>query len=119
MSRISNILAPRMKGFLPMDEIPDLRIPPYRTRMMMKSSPEVDCVSGDSAICLSKATELFMQELISAAYREGAKELTYKDLADAQSRTPRFSFLADILPQKITFKEWVEKYQHDFEVSLL
>lgn len=60
-----------------------------------------------------------MQELISAAYRKGSRELTYRDLADAQLRIPKFAFLADILPQKITFKEWVDKYQRDFESSLL
>ncbi|KAA3678003.1 chromatin accessibility complex protein 1, partial [Paragonimus westermani] len=95
----------------------NLRIPPNRTRLMMKSSPDVESVSVESVICLSKATELFIKELVSSACCEAGEEFTYKLLSDLQSRTPRYAFLADVLPTKITMTEWIEKYKAEFDAS--
>ncbi|CAH8509040.1 unnamed protein product [Schistosoma turkestanicum] len=99
------------------DEVMGLRIPAFRTRLMMKSSPDVDCVSSDSVVCLSKATEMFVSELVSSAVRGNRSELTYKDLSRLQCHLDRYSFLADVLPQKITAREWIEKYKSEFDAS--
>ncbi|KAF6772315.1 hypothetical protein AHF37_09017 [Paragonimus kellicotti] len=95
----------------------NLRIPPNRTRLMMKSSPDVESVSVESVICLSKATELFINELVSSACCSASEEFTYKLLSDLQSKTPRYAFLADVLPTKITMMEWIEKYKAEFDAS--
>ncbi|CAH8568755.1 unnamed protein product [Heterobilharzia americana] len=99
------------------DEVMELRIPSYRTRLMMKSSPDVDCVSSDSVVCLSKATEMFVSELVSTAVRGNKSGLSYKDLSRLQCQMDRYNFLADVLPQKITAREWIEKYKSEFDAS--
>ncbi|KAH8870038.1 Chromatin accessibility complex protein [Schistosoma japonicum] len=101
------------------DEVMGLRIPSFKTRLMMKSSPDVDCVSSDSVVCLSKATEMFVSELVSSAVRGSRSELTYKDLARLQCQLDRYNFLADVIPQKITGREWIEKYKAEFDESCL
>ncbi len=54
-----NLLFGRMQRIRPseddLDELP-LPIPASRMRNMMKSSPDVDCVSTESVVCLIKAT---------------------------------------------------------------
>ncbi|CAL8091197.1 unnamed protein product [Calicophoron daubneyi] len=98
----------------------ELLIPLQRTRVMMKGSPDVEFVSADSAVCLSKATEMFIRELVSAAYSNGEdSQFTYKNLSNAQSRIPRYGFLADVLPQKISAREWIDKYKAEFDASCL
>ncbi|VDN40937.1 unnamed protein product [Dibothriocephalus latus] len=94
-----------------------LLIPPSRMRNMMKSSPDVDCVSSESVICLIKATEMFIKEILTLSYSKSSGELTYENLSRTQSQLSRYSFLSDILPPKITFKEWTEKYKHLYEQS--
>nr|CAH8852774.1 unnamed protein product [Trichobilharzia regenti] len=106
-----------MPRYSTIDDVMQLRIPSYRTRLMMKSSPDVECVSSDSVVCLSKATEMFVSELVSTAVRGNKSGLTYKDLSRLQCEMDRYNFLADVLPQKISAREWVEKYKSEFDAS--
>ncbi|VDN99996.1 unnamed protein product [Rodentolepis nana] len=101
------------------DELSDipLCISSSRMRNMMKSSPEVDCVSSDAVIAMIKATELFVKEMVLLSKPRESNEINYKDLSSIQNVHDRFSFLSDILPQKITAKEWKEKYEKLFESS--
>ncbi|KAL5960541.1 Chromatin accessibility complex protein 1 [Taenia solium] len=98
------------------DETSDLPlcISPSRMRTMMKSSPDVECVSTESVISMIKATELFIKELVTLSNSRGCSEISYHQLSELQTRFDRYSFLSDILPQKITAKEWTEKYKHLF-----
>ncbi|EUB58093.1 Chromatin accessibility complex protein 1 [Echinococcus granulosus] len=96
-----------------MSELP-LCISPSRMRTMMKSSPDVECVSTESVISMIKATELFIKELVTLSNPRDRNEIGYHQLSELQTRFDRYSFLSDILPQKITAREWSEKYKHLF-----
>ncbi|VDD76605.1 unnamed protein product [Mesocestoides corti] len=98
------------------DDVDDksLCISPSRMRTMMKSSPDVDCVSTESVICLIKATDLFIRELVLLSKAENTNEITYHQLSRLQTSFSRYSFLSDILPRKITAKEWNDKYKKLF-----
>lgn len=60
---------------------------------------------------------MFVSELVSTAIRGNRSELTYKDLSRLQCQLDRYNFLADVLPQKITAREWIEKYKSEFDAS--
>ncbi|KAG5452508.1 Chromatin accessibility complex protein 1 [Clonorchis sinensis] len=94
-----------------------LRIQPSRTKILMKTSPKVVTVSAESAVCLSKATELFLGELLSRALKPPGLQLDYDDLSTLQSQNKEYQFLADVLPMKIIAKEWIERYKDQFDAA--
>lgn len=56
---------------------------------------------------------------MSLALDENSSELSYTDLSSVQIRTPSYGFLADVLPRKITGREWIEKYKAQFDASCM
>merc|ERR1711979_73774 len=66
-------------------------LPISRIRTIMKSSPDVAHLSNDSLYLVTKATEIFVQ-----------------DLSEIVDNDEIYQFLQDIIPKKITAREYFE-----------
>ncbi|XP_066261776.1 chromatin accessibility complex 16kD protein [Euwallacea similis] len=91
-----------------------VNLPVGRVNTIMKSSSDVENVSKESSVIMSKAAELFIRTLTEEGYVEThfGKRLDYKSLANIVHRNDKYNFLRDILPKKITvlqFKEIMAK----------
>ncbi|KAK6617778.1 hypothetical protein RUM43_014006 [Polyplax serrata] len=84
------------------------QLPISRVKTIMKSSPDVENVSSESIHLVAKATELFIQYLAqeSLINSKSAAELRYEDLAEIVDKDQRLEFLRELIPQKITVREY-------------
>ncbi|XP_065222788.1 chromatin accessibility complex protein 1 [Planococcus citri] len=91
-------------------------LPISRIRIIMKSSPDTENIGQDSLFLVARSTELFVKYLTHKAYemhkREKQKVLDYPSLADAVQTMESMAFLKEIMPRKITVKEYKEKLQN-------
>ncbi|XP_060523191.1 chromatin accessibility complex protein 1 [Cylas formicarius] len=83
-------------------------LPISRISTIMKSSSDVETVSRESSVLMSKATELFIKNLTQEGYNRTnkGKKLDYKHLAQVVHNDEKYNFLRDILPKKITVLEY-------------
>ncbi|KAF7265683.1 hypothetical protein GWI33_020767 [Rhynchophorus ferrugineus] len=83
-------------------------LPVGRVNTIMKSSSDVETVSKESSVIMSKATELFIRSLTQEGYNEtnSGRKLDYKHLSSVVHSNERYNFLRDILPKKITVLEF-------------
>ncbi|XP_012285333.1 chromatin accessibility complex protein 1 [Orussus abietinus] len=88
----------------------ELRLPVSRVKTIMKSSPYVDTVGQDGLFLVAKATELFIHHLAEEAYLQTNKgsSLEYKHLAEIVQTNETLEFLKQIMPRKITVKQFKE-----------
>lgn len=88
----------------------DLHLPLSRVKTIMKSSPYVETVGQDCLFLVAKATELFIHHLTSEAHSQGNKgnSLDYKNLAEVIQTSETLEFLREIVPRKITVREFKE-----------
>lgn len=98
-----------------------LILPLARIKTIMKSSPDVENISSDALYHVTKATELFVEHLIQEIYSHHPKasELNYAGLADVVQTQDSLEFLKEMVPRKITVKEFYrlmekEKAEDDF-----
>ncbi|XP_039190488.1 chromatin accessibility complex protein 1 [Crotalus tigris] len=98
-------------------------LPLSRTRVIMKSSPEVSSINPDAIFLTAKATELFVQYLATYAYKHGKgnehKTLTYTDLSEAVEKSDTFQFLADIVPKKILASKYLKMLEKEKEGKVI
>ncbi|XP_065147747.1 chromatin accessibility complex protein 1 [Paramisgurnus dabryanus] len=92
-----------------------ISLPISRVRLIMKSSPDVSCINQDALFLTTKATELFVQHLALASYKNGSgretNTLSYSDLANTAEETETFQFLTDILPRKILAGDYLKSLE--------
>lgn len=76
----------------------------------MKSSSDVENVSKESSVIMSKAAEIFINTLTKEGHKmsKDAKRLDYKHLASVVHQDEKYNFLRDILPKKITVLQFKE-----------
>eukprot|EP00112_Aurelia_sp_Birch-Aquarium-sp1_P010132 Seg2178.7 transcript_id=Seg2178.7/GoldUCD/mRNA.D3Y31 product="Chromatin accessibility complex protein 1" protein_id=Seg2178.7/GoldUCD/D3Y31 len=88
-----------------------LKLPLARIKMIMKSSPDLGSVSQEGYFLIARAAELFAQYVAEEGLKAGKdkKELNYKGLANAVESNDSLDFLEDIIPQKITMKEYWDR----------
>ncbi|XP_050306330.1 chromatin accessibility complex 16kD protein [Anthonomus grandis grandis] len=82
-----------------------------RVNTIMKSSSDVENVSKESSLVMSKAVELFIKMLTEEGFGEVQqtnKKLEYKCLSNVVHREDKYKFLRDILPKKITVLQYKE-----------
>lgn len=84
------------------------KLPISKVNTIMKSSSDVENVSKESSIIMSKAAEMFIRTLAQEGYSEtnGGKKLDYKHLTNVVHSDEKYNFLRDILPKKITVLEY-------------
>ena len=85
----------------------ELQLPISRVKTIMKSSPDVDAVPQDSLAVVTKATELFIQELAKEALSNGdGSKVDFSDIAKVVQTKRNLFFLREIIPRKITVREY-------------
>ena len=94
-------------------------LPLSRIKTIMKLSPKIDVVTKESLFTMTMATEYFIWTITKLSWKNGEdkKKLTYADLAKVAKKVERLSFLQEILPKKVTFKEYLELTAQDDEDS--
>ncbi|XP_063616118.1 chromatin accessibility complex 16kD protein [Cydia splendana] len=87
----------------------DLHLPLSRVKTIMKSSPDVEAVGPEPLYLVTKVTELFVTDLAKRAYKNSdSKFLEYKHIADVVQEDDTLEFLREIMPRKITVREFKE-----------
>ncbi|XP_058797874.1 chromatin accessibility complex 16kD protein [Phymastichus coffea] len=88
----------------------ELRLPISRVKTIMKSSPQVEAIGQDCLFLVAKATELFIHYLSEEAHKKSnkANSLDYKHLAEVVQTTDTLEFLREIMPRKITVRQFKE-----------
>ncbi|CAD6227521.1 GSCOCG00001204001-RA-CDS [Cotesia congregata] len=91
-------------------KIRELRLPLARVRTIMKSSPDVESIGQDGLFLVTKATEMFIHYLATEAYTKANQKnaLDYKHLADVAQTNETLEFLKEIMPRKITVRQFKE-----------
>ncbi|XP_071957047.1 chromatin accessibility complex protein 1-like [Antedon mediterranea] len=90
-------------------------LPVARIRMIMKSSPEITSVSGESLFLITKATELFVENIAKESYmrRKAEEVVNYNDLAEAVAEEESYQFLEDVLPKKVLVRDFLKEYNKE------
>lgn len=88
-----------------------IHLPLNKIKTIMKSSPDVESIGVDAVFCMSKAAELFVTYLTAQAFYKGdssGKSIEYRNLANIVNNDEDdvFGFLQEIVPRKITMKEY-------------
>ncbi|KAF3422873.1 hypothetical protein E2986_01146 [Frieseomelitta varia] len=88
----------------------ELRLPMSRVKTIMRSSPYVDTIGQDGLYLVTKATELFIHYLTEEAHLRNNKgnSLDYKHLAEVVQTNDTLEFLREIMPRKITVRQFKE-----------
>lgn len=87
----------------------------------VNSSVNTSCLSQESTLLITKATEMFIAELAKqsskVASQNAANEITYKHLATAvHTNSDQLKFLFDVVPEKMLAKDalaWVNSNKPD------
>lgn len=77
-----------------------INFPVAKIKTIMKADDEVANISSDAVLVMAAATELFLQELADASWKNTAKEarktILYKDVSKAVDGSVEFEFLNDV-----------------------
>uniref|UniRef100_A0A182QI48 Transcription factor CBF/NF-Y/archaeal histone domain-containing protein n=1 Tax=Anopheles farauti TaxID=69004 RepID=A0A182QI48_9DIPT len=82
------------------------QLPMARIRTVMKTSPDMGNINAEALFLMCRAAEMFIEHMAKGAYQKGSKTLEYKDLARFVESEDNLEFLQQILPNKITVKEY-------------
>uniref|UniRef100_A0AAG5D684 Transcription factor CBF/NF-Y/archaeal histone domain-containing protein n=1 Tax=Anopheles atroparvus TaxID=41427 RepID=A0AAG5D684_ANOAO len=82
------------------------QLPMARIRTVMKTSPDMGNINQEALFLMCRAAEMFIEHMAKGAHRAGSKSLEYKDLAEYVEKDDNLEFLQQILPKKITVKEY-------------
>ncbi|XP_063685432.1 uncharacterized protein LOC134819414 [Bolinopsis microptera] len=98
-------------------------LPLSRIKNIMKQCPDINAISQESLFIITRATELFVELMTREAYDvmdesykvSGGRmnEVVYKDLASVVDKYDCLMFLSDIVPQKITVREYYKILQEE------
>ncbi|XP_018570445.1 chromatin accessibility complex protein 1 [Anoplophora glabripennis] len=88
--------------------VPKTHLPATRISTIMKSSSDVEMVNKESIFLMCRAAELFIKHLATESYNTtgNGKKLDYKNLAQIVHSDDKYEFLRDIMPKKITVREF-------------
>uniref|UniRef100_A0A182PZ79 Chromatin accessibility complex protein 1 n=1 Tax=Anopheles epiroticus TaxID=199890 RepID=A0A182PZ79_9DIPT len=82
------------------------QLPMARIRTVMKTSPDMGNINPEALFLMCRAAEKFIEYMAKGAHRQGKKSLEYKDLAMYVENDDKLEFLSQILPKKITVKQY-------------
>ncbi|CAH0385165.1 unnamed protein product [Bemisia tabaci] len=99
-------------------KVKELLLPVSRVKTIMKSSPDVENVGQDALHLVTKSTELFVQYLTRMSYKKSpdGNKLEYKQLAEFVQNKNSMRFLREILPKKITVKQYKQMLRSQGEL---
>jgi len=83
-------------------------LPLTRVKTIMRSSPDVSSISPEAIALMAHSAKLFISQLVGDSLDESHSrdQLEYKDLAHVVATHKRMAFLQDILPQKMTVRDF-------------
>uniref|UniRef100_U5EHH9 Putative histone-fold protein chrac subunit n=1 Tax=Corethrella appendiculata TaxID=1370023 RepID=U5EHH9_9DIPT len=84
-------------------------LPLTRVKQVMKTSPEIEKINGESLFLVCRAAELFISFITKKSYISGSRNFDYKHMANYVEKTDMLEFLLQILPKKITVHEFKKK----------
>ncbi|XP_055623867.1 chromatin accessibility complex protein 1 [Toxorhynchites rutilus septentrionalis] len=82
------------------------QLPISRIRTVMKTSPSIGPINTDALFLMCRAAEMFIEYIAKNAHQKGNKTLDYKHLAAYVESKAALDFLVQVLPDKITVKEY-------------
>ncbi|XP_055534421.1 chromatin accessibility complex protein 1 [Wyeomyia smithii] len=82
------------------------QLPISRIRTVMKTSPLIGPINPDALFLMCRAAELFIEYITKRALKKDVKNLEYKHLASYVESDEALEFLVQILPKKITVKQY-------------
>ncbi|KFB51700.1 AGAP007481-PA-like protein [Anopheles sinensis] len=91
-----------------MDQKNLTQLPMSRIRTVMKTSPDMGIINQEALFLMCRAAEMFIEHMAKGSHKAGSKSLDYKDLADYVQKNDNLEFLQQILPVKITVKQYRE-----------
>ncbi|XP_055919225.1 chromatin accessibility complex 16kD protein [Eupeodes corollae] len=93
--------------------------PLSRVRTIMKSSVDTGNISNEVLFVVEKSAELFIQKLAKSAYKncKQGNTLQYEHLSSYVSKDDSLEFLLQIVPEKITVKEFKEIISQEKETD--
>lgn len=92
-------------------------LPVARVRAIMKSSPDSENIGANAVLLVTKATEMFIQQMAREAHANSKKPkmLDYWDLAEVVDGNDKLEFLSTIIPKKITMRKFKKLMKADAE----
>ncbi|XP_053684903.1 chromatin accessibility complex protein 1 [Sabethes cyaneus] len=82
------------------------QLPVSRIRTVMKTSPSIGQINPDALFLMCRAAELFIEHITKKAHKKEIRNLEYKHLAAYVESEEALEFLIQILPKKITVKQY-------------
>lgn len=82
------------------------QLPISRIRTVMKTSPFIGQINPDALFLMCRAAELFIEYITKKSHKKDIRNLEYKHLASYVESEEALEFLVQILPKKITVKEY-------------
>ncbi|XP_058121641.1 chromatin accessibility complex protein 1 [Anopheles ziemanni] len=84
------------------------QLPMARIRTVMKTSPDMGIINQEALFLMCRSAEMFIEHMAKGSHKAGSKSLDYKDLAEYVQKNDNLEFLQQILPVKITVKQYRE-----------
>ncbi|KAI4961672.1 hypothetical protein J4E86_000701 [Alternaria arbusti] len=98
-------------------------LPLARVQKIIQADPERITTSKNAAFAIALATEMFIQHLATTTHnvvkaeRKPRRNIQYRDVSSAISKTDNLEFLVDVAPRTSTWgtvkKKWDEKEKED------
>ncbi|XP_042487074.1 DNA polymerase epsilon subunit C [Macadamia integrifolia] len=86
--------------------------PTHRIKRMIRSEGDFR-TTGEAIFLINKATEKFLESLAEDAYacsaQDHKKSINYKHLSSVVSKTKRYDFLSDFVPEKVRAEDALEE----------
>lgn len=77
------------------------------------STEDAANISQDAIFLVTKATEMFISDLTEKSFPKKGNTLKYEDLAEYVNDENNLEFLLQIIPKKISIKEYMEMATKD------
>lgn len=90
----------------------EVSLPLSRVQKIINADPERTHVSKNAAFAIAMATEMFIQHLATTTHnvvkaeRKPRRNIQYRDVATAVSKTDNLEFLVDVVPKTVTYGEY-------------
>jgi DNA polymerase epsilon subunit 4 len=94
-----------------------------RVQKIINADPERLNVSKNAAFAIALATEMFIQHLATTTHnvvkaeRKPRRNIQYRDVSSAISKTDNLEFAVDVVPKTTTYKEFKKKQEDKERVS--
>lgn len=99
-----------------------LVLPLAKVKRMMREHADVKTISADANFVLTRATELFLQEVAGRAHAVMLQDeqrkgniLDYKDVAAVVHSWDALDFLHEVVPKKVSAASVLERQQRELE----